>query len=252
MPSYLKDVSITFNTHNDDKDASTVVHVFVKNRRSSSQSPEAATDFISNLLALQRYQNNGDLSDADHDPYLAYGLNLSQIDPPNPVIPGVPFDDPSSVTYSLELSSNTITAEEIVLPAVNIHILTDGDDRVDLRLRGHVHLRRHERVLLLVQGGRRDQRDHSRSGQPQLLRASAPRIRSGGRAARQAITDAVLKKVTIEFATNEDDKDNDTRLNVHIVNRLGPTQQQDIAIGLDLFQGTRSRRRLFSQLNTSP
>lgn len=44
----LEGVSITFNTHDDDKNASTVVHVFVKNRLSTSLSPEENSTFISN------------------------------------------------------------------------------------------------------------------------------------------------------------------------------------------------------------
>jgi phospholipase C len=43
--------------------------------------------------------------------------------------------------------------------------------------------------------------------------------------------------VTIEFATHHDNKNPDTRLNVHIVNRLSATSAQDIAVGLDLFPG---------------
>src|SRR5207253_8026221 len=39
VPAHLKDVSITFNTHDDNKDGPTVVHVFVKNRLSTSKSP---------------------------------------------------------------------------------------------------------------------------------------------------------------------------------------------------------------------
>ena len=52
MPN-LQKVTITFNTHNDDKDGNTILHVFVKNRSNNSSTPEQATDFISNLLAYQ-------------------------------------------------------------------------------------------------------------------------------------------------------------------------------------------------------
>jgi len=43
--------------------------------------------------------------------------------------------------------------------------------------------------------------------------------------------------VTIEFATHHDNKHADTRMNVHIVNRLSATSAQDLAAGLDLFPG---------------
>jgi hypothetical protein len=65
MPPYLEDVSITFNTQGHAKDASTVVRVFVKNRASTSQIPEGASDFISNWIALQGYRSMGDIDDGN-------------------------------------------------------------------------------------------------------------------------------------------------------------------------------------------
>ncbi len=50
------------------------------------------------------------------------------------------------------------------------------------------------------------------------------------------VTDALLKKVTLEFSTHNDNKDSDTVLNVHVVNRLSASSAQDIAIGMDLFK----------------
>ena len=54
------------------------------------------------------------------------------------------------------------------------------------------------------------------------------------------MTNAVLSRVTLDLVTHDRDDDNkdfDTRLNVHVVNRLSATSAQDIAIGLDLFPG---------------
>jgi hypothetical protein len=98
-------VSITFNTHNDDKDSDTVVHVFVKNRLNTSLSPEQNSDFISNWLAYQRYETSGDLGDDDSNPYLATGIGLGA---------GVTFDDPSSHEFSLTLRSSMINQTELV------------------------------------------------------------------------------------------------------------------------------------------
>ena len=47
----------------------------------------------------------------------------------------------------------------------------------------------------------------------------------------------MLTQVKIAFSTHNDNKDNDTQLNVHIVNRLSASSSQDIAIGLNLLQG---------------
>ena len=52
-------------------------------------------------------------------------------------------------------------------------------------------------------------------------------------------TDAVLDRVTIEFATHHDDKKAGTRLNLHVVNRLGLGQVQDLAVGGNVLPGKR-------------
>ena len=72
----LTDVSITFDTHNDDKSRFSVVHVFVKNRDNTTATPEQASDFISNKLLYERYQPGGDLHDHGRNPYLATGIGL--------------------------------------------------------------------------------------------------------------------------------------------------------------------------------
>jgi Phosphoesterase family/Ricin-type beta-trefoil lectin domain-like len=236
MPPHLKDVSITFNTHGDDKAASTVLHVFVRNRASTSQTPEGANDFISNWLALQRYQSIGDLNDGDRNPYLAYGLDLAKPDPPVPLFTTIGFDDPSSHTFSLQLTSDTIAAEEIDLPAVDIHILTD-DDRwifdysITFTFDDTSAFTYSSKADGGINGIILDQDNHNYSGicSENPFRRIEPLVK--------APTSSVLKKVTIEFVTNKDNKDADTRLNVHIVNRLGATSDQDIAIGLDLLPG---------------
>jgi hypothetical protein len=45
MPS-LRDLSITFHTHNQGKDPDTVVHVFVKNRLNTTAGSDQNTTFI--------------------------------------------------------------------------------------------------------------------------------------------------------------------------------------------------------------
>jgi hypothetical protein len=116
----LTGISITFNTHGDNKNDSTIVHVFVKNRLGSSRTPEQYGDYISNRLDLSRYLSGGDLADGDQNPYLAFGEGLGA---------GTKFDDPSSTSFPLTPTSAAIDVDRIVLPAVSIHILTDSDDR---------------------------------------------------------------------------------------------------------------------------
>src|SRR5262249_34079242 len=62
MPN-LNNVTITFHTIDEDKDFDTVVHVFVKNRLDTTGGSDSNTDFISNLLASERYLPGGDLAD---------------------------------------------------------------------------------------------------------------------------------------------------------------------------------------------
>src|SRR6266851_4751039 len=76
MPN-LTEVSIEFDTLDDDKDFNTVVHVFVKNRLDTTSGSEGNPDFITNFLASERYLAGGDLADHASSPYLAYGIGLA-------------------------------------------------------------------------------------------------------------------------------------------------------------------------------
>src|SRR4051812_23135707 len=95
MP-FLSNVSITFNTHDDDKGQDTVLHVFIKNRLSTSLSPERNNDFIGNKLTFERYQNGLNFGDDDVNPYLATGISLAR---------GMSFGNGSSHTFDLVLRS---------------------------------------------------------------------------------------------------------------------------------------------------
>jgi hypothetical protein len=115
MP-HLKNVAITFDTHNENKNDDTILHVFVKNRSNGTSTPEKETSFISNLLSLQDHET----IPWEYNPYLAYEVNLAE---------GVEFKEGSSHTYNISLRSPKIPLEEIVLPVVNIHIQPNGSDR---------------------------------------------------------------------------------------------------------------------------
>ena len=53
----------------------------------------------------------------------------------------------------------------------------------------------------------------------------------------QPVTNSILTGVTIEFHTHDDDKNSDTTLNIHIVNRLSATASQDISVATDVAHG---------------
>jgi phospholipase C len=226
MPS-LSDVVITFNTHGDDKNDSTILHVFVKNRLSTSLSPEQDTDFISNWLAFTRYLGAGDLTDEDSNPYLAHVIDLAA---------GQSFDNPSSHTFHLDLRSKDIDVDEIVLPVVNIHILTDGSDVWmfdyvvafvfdDGQSFTYSSVNSGAKGIILDQ----DNRNYSGICNENPLRTPDPPA--------QFVSDAVLSRVTLELLTHDDNKDPGTVLDVNIVNRLGPLAAPALAIGVNILAG---------------
>jgi phospholipase C len=226
MPS-LSDVVITFNTHGDNKNDSTILHVFVKNRLSTSLSPEQDSDFISNHLAFDRYQGTADLSDEDNNPYLALAVNLAA---------GQSFDDPSSHTFHLTLRSNDIDLNDIVLPVVNIHILTNGSD---VWMFDYV-------IAFVFDDGQNFTYSSANSGAPGIILDQDNRNFSGicrenplraPDPPAQFVSDAVLSRVTLELFTHDDNKDPGTVLDVNIVNRLGPLSAPALAIGVNILAG---------------
>ena len=129
----------------------------------------------------------------------------------------------------------------MVLPVVNVHILTDrgivlGFDQwifdytvtlqFDSGAFSFTSAVNGVRGIILDQ----DNRNYSGIGIENPLRTVPLPALS------KPSTNALLKKVTLELSTHDDDRDFDTILNVHIVNRLSAGSAQDIAIGLDLFK----------------
>jgi phospholipase C len=226
--AFLKEVSITFDTHDDSKNDTTIVNVFVKNRMNNSLTPEQ-NDFISNWLTLQRYSvGTGDINDNDRNPYLAVGYFLGYNDE---------FDDPSSRTFQLQLVSDHISRDDIVLPQVDIHMLADHDDRWVFDYTVTLIFDDNSEFFFASTGNvpgiilDQDHRNHSGIGNENPLRTVPLPVPT------RADTNAVLKQVTLEIATHGEGRKPDTILNAHIVNRLGPTSAQDILIALDIDHG---------------
>src|SRR2546422_817634 len=116
-PGVLRRVTIKFDTLDDDKEEGGIVSVFVKNRLNNSLTPNSDSDFLSNYFALKRYQTAGDRYYEGRNPYLAFGLALGA---------GTRFATHSSHAFTLNLFSEHITVDDVVLPQVDIHYLADG------------------------------------------------------------------------------------------------------------------------------
>jgi phospholipase C len=229
MPN-LTEVSIEFDTLDDDKDFNTVVHVFVKNRLDTTSGSEGNPDFITNFLASQRYLAGGDLADHASSPYLAYGIGLAST---------FGFDNGSHKKFALTLMPQPVTLADIVLPAVDIHILTHGNDtwRFDYKVTfsfdddGVSDFSYSSRDDGGLPGISLDQDNRNYSGicaENPLVPVPAP---------SKPLTKSAMKSVTMDFFTHDDNKDGDTRLDVEIVNRLNAASSTVIASGANLLPG---------------
>ncbi len=223
MPNLIG-IQITFQTHNDDKADSTILHVFIKNRRPDTSTPEGQSDYISNHLAYE-YNERPEFS----------GINqfLGRLEN---VAPGTSFDNNSSHQFTIPLRSRPIPIEEVFLPVVNIHILADDSDR----------WRFSYTVMFTFEGGKTFSASSDGNGVNGIILDQDNRNYSGicvenpftpVPVVYKPQTDMVLTKVRMLFYTHNDNKNSDTQLNIHIVNRLSDTASQDIAIGTNLLSG---------------
>ncbi len=221
----LQNIQITFNTHNDNKNASTVLHVFVKNRRPDTSTPMGPAGYIANHLA---YQFNQRPNFAGINEFLGCAENLA---------PGTSFDDPSTHTFDIPLRSPSISNEEIFLPVVYIHMLADDSDRWIFSYTitfsfddGHSQFSFSSNFngvtgIILDQ----DNRDYYGICVENPFNTMP--------AVYKPASDLVLTKIRLAFSTHNDDKNSSTTLNVHIVNRLNATSSQDILVASNILPG---------------
>jgi hypothetical protein len=221
----LSRIQITFNTHNDNKNDSTILHVFVKNRRPDTSTPLGATDYISNHLA---YKFNERREFAGINQFLGCLENVA---------PKTTFDDPSTHTFDIPLRSKPIPNEEIFLPVVNIHILADDSDRWIFSYTITFFFDDNRSQFSFssnfngVTGIILDQDNRNYCG----ICVENPFNRMP--AVYKPQSDMVLTKVRMVFNTRGDNKNNDTTLNVHIVNRLSAASSTDILVATNLLPG---------------
>ena len=219
----LQSVSITFNTHDDNKNDDTVVHVFVKNRSSDTSTPMGTASFIENLLSYEAHKNIM----WEKNPFLAYCDSLA---------PGEEFKDPSSHTFEIPLRPAPIPLEEVVLPVIDIHILTDGDDRWIFDYTAEFLFEdgkcfSFDSKANDITGIILDQDNHNYSG----ICGENPFNPQPPRPKPQ--TNAVLQKVELAFLTRKDNKNDDTKVNIQIADRLNETTFKNIAVAQGLFDG---------------
>ena len=194
--------SITFHTRGDNKNARAAVHVFVLARSNTSATPDQHSDFVSRPLDERRYEPGGDLLGEEATPYLAFGLGLGADET---------LDEGSNRGFPLSLGAFGIDLDDVVLPAVAIHILPHDHDLWIFDYTVSLFVTEpdgtpHRLDLDSVRDGLagvildQDNRDHYGILTEPGSVPPAPR----------PPTAAVLDRVTIEFATHHDDKKADT------------------------------------------
>ncbi|MDC8448124.1 MAG: VCBS repeat-containing protein, partial [Nitrospira sp.] len=218
----VQSITIDFHTHDDDLDHDSLLHIFVKNRRSDSSESDGPSSYVS---ILQDYQDH----DADwfrKNPYLGYAINANQ---------GKTFENNFTHQVTLQLRSQPIPVEELLLPAVHLHLLANGDDEwkfdytLSITLDDGTVLPRFQSKTNGLDEIVLNQDRRNYYGICSDIRPTLPRT--------TPVTDAVLTGVTIEFHTHDDDKDPDTKLNINIVNRLSATENQPIAGDTEFAKG---------------
>jgi phospholipase C len=218
----VQSITVDFHTTDDDLNSDSLLHVFVKNRSNDSSDSEGASTFVANLQAYRDH-------DADwfgKNPYLGCAINASQ---------GQTFGNNSTRRVNIGLRSKPIPVEELLLPAVNIHILAEDNDTwkfdytLTITLDDGTVLPPYNSNINGLNGIVLNQNNRDYYGICSEVRPPPPRT--------QPVTDSILTGVTIEFHTHDDNKNSDTTLNIHIVNRLSATESQDISVATDVDHG---------------
>ncbi|HEY4089430.1 MAG TPA: alkaline phosphatase family protein [Bryobacteraceae bacterium] len=215
-------ITIDFHTDDDDLNDDSLLHIFVKNRSNDSSDSGGPGTFQANL---QDYLEN-DANWFGKNPYLGYAINASQ---------GQTFHDHTTNTVNIQLRSKPIPFEELILPEVNFHILAESSDTwkfdytLTVTLDNGVTLPPFNSNINGINGIVLNQDNRNYSGICAELRTPPARVKPA--------TNSFMTGVTIEFHTHDDDKNSDTSLNIHIVNRLSATASTDISVATDIDKG---------------
>jgi len=225
----VEKITIDFHTLDDNLNDNTLLHVFVKNRSSDSSSGGGATTYEANLESYQAHDTDW----FGKNPYLGYAKNANN---------GKTFDDQSTNTVTLQLRSKPIPVEELQLPEVHVHILA----HLNLIVPSHSDTWKFDYTLTItlddgtilppfnsnvdgLAGIVLNQDNRNYYGICSELAAIPAR--------QKPTTNEWLTGVTIEFKTHDDNKNSDTTLDVHIVNRISATESQDISVATHVAPG---------------
>ena len=227
--SSLVNINIKFHTYDDDLNDDTDLHVFIKNRRAAKPRSDTAstslgpTSFIQNQLDFAKAIEAGT---SEFNPFLGRLLNVTN---------GHGFGNDSD--HSFDFSPlDMILLGDVELPVVNIHILPNGSDTWIFDYTLTLTFDNGESFSFTsnvngVSGIILDEKNRDYAGMgienPFLALPAAP----------QPAVNAVLDRVFLEIYTHDQNKDHDTVVNVHIVNRLSATESTDISVALNILPG---------------
>ncbi len=235
MPT-LNSISVAINTQsnslvavqNEPQPLPAGFFVFIKNRSNTSSTSDPNTTYVANDLAWQQYAASDPY---DCNPYL--GRADAIVLPPEPT---------STQTVAINLRTKPIPFEELILPVINVHFLPGAitqawmfnytvsfafDDRTynysfSSQMNGLTAIALDEH-----------NRNYSGIGQEHPKTVIAP---FSGPA-----MDSILTAVSLTIYTHKDDsgdnKDADTVLDVHIVNRTSSSTSQDLVVAKNLLAG---------------
>jgi phospholipase C len=220
----LQSISIAFTTHSTTfvpAFSNPLVHVFVKNRRSDTSTPESDTDFLSNLFAWKAVEAS---PPASINPYLGARLALEV------ALAGWP----DGKAIDIPLRTQEILPGEVVLPVVDVHLYSAGYGLWTFTYTIDFHFDDGTLSYTPADDGvpwiQLDSNNPSYSGICREANTpSAP--------VRPPTKPVYLQSVTLDFGTHGDDKAADTKLNVHIVNRKSAASSEDIVVAQDIFHG---------------
>ena len=216
---------ITFTTHDDDLETDSYVNVFVRNQPPDGSVVLPQRDLIGNRLDWERHQQT---ALTDRNPFLASG---------GPFGVGENWDAGSTNgPFELELPLTPLPAQDVGIPVVDVHLLTDASDRwmfswtLELKFsNGAVVTSTSDTDAVAGIVLDENNLDHMGLGREDT---GVPRP------ARQAPdTDAVLVEATVAFHTTQDSKEPATGVRVHVVDRRAPDVHRSIAAALSQFTG---------------
>jgi hypothetical protein len=205
-----------------------LVHVFVRNRRSDTSLSDSNLDFVANYLAWNDIEAKPPVG---INQYLGAALGLDGLFPAKSVSPN-PDNLPLTQEFEIPLRRQPILPGEVLLPVVDVHLYSVYYGTWSFNYTLTLHFNDGSISYSPSEEGIRSiLLDSSHANYSGICREA--NTLSGP--AQPGAEPVYLASVTLDFGTHDDAKAVDTQLNVHIVNRLSATSNQDIVIAENLF-----------------